>query len=202
MEKIKEKEKESIKGNDCSLYWSLKEKLLQWPLRNNPQVQAMPRPGISDSIRVKTPNPLPFRLDLPCIQIFLLGLSSMIKIGSFNPKAIPKPKILVGLMICYSGDLVNPQTNLILSITIRYFRINGMGSLWRCLFMVLMMCLVECLARRALLQLRIMMMCLRRLLQCRSRVLPLRFLVVCFNFYLNAFSFSFFFFPRFFLIFF
>ena len=152
----------------------------------------MPRPGISDSIRVKTPNPLPLRADLPCIQILLLGLSSMIKMGSFNPKAIPKPKILVGLMICYSGDPVNPQTNLIRSITIRYFWINGMGSLQRWLFMVLMMCLVECLARRALLQLRIMMMCLRHLLQCRSRVLPLRFLVVCFNFYLNAFSFSFF----------
>ena len=157
----------------------------------------MPRPGISDSIRVKTPNPLPLRPNLPCIQILLLGLSLMIKMGSFNPMTIPKPRILVGLMICYLGDLVNPQTNLICLITIRYFWIIGMGSLRRCLFMVLMMCLVECLARRALLQLWIMMMCLRRLLQCQSRVLPLRFLVFCFNFYLNAF-----FFLIFFLIFF
>ena len=138
----KKREKESIKGNDRSLDWSLKENLLQWPFRNNPQVQAMPKPRISNSIRVKTSNPLPLRPDLPCIQILLLGLSSMIKMGSFNPKVIPKPRILVGLMICYSGDLVNPQTNLIRSITIQYFRINGMGSLRRCLFMVLMMCLV------------------------------------------------------------
>ena len=154
----------------------------------------MPRPGISDSIWVKTPNPLPLRPNLPCIQILLLGLSLMIKMGSFNPTTIPKPRILVGLMICYLWDLVNPQTNLICLITIRYFWIIGMGSLRWCLFMVLMMCLVECLARRALLQLRIMMMCLRRLLQCWSRVLPLRFLVFCFNFYLNAFFFLFFFF--------
>ena len=99
----------------------------------------------------KPPNPLPLRPNPPCIQILLLGLSSMIKMGSFNPTTIPKPRILVGLMICYLGDLVNPQTNLICLITIRYFWIIGMGSLRRRLFMVLMMCLVECLARRALL---------------------------------------------------